>query len=70
MNNKFNELLNWLEFAIKNQEGLRIETEAFGFSEWDRGYLRALKDIEIEVKKYRSECRCGDKYHEYGAICL
>lgn len=34
-------LKDWLEFAIENQEGLKIEHGDLSFPEWNTGYLEA-----------------------------
>lgn len=52
-----------------------VHTEPASFScGFNTGYKQALLDLDrlleggLEIRK--SLCKCGDKYHEYGAICL
>lgn len=52
-----------------------VHTEPASFScGFNTGYKQAMLDLDrlleegLEIRK--SLCKCGDKYHEYGAICL
>jgi hypothetical protein len=52
-----------------------VHTEPASFAcGFNTGYKQALLDLDrlieegIEIRK--SLCKCGDKYHDYGAICL
>ena len=52
-----------------------VHTEPASFScGFNTGYKQAMLDLDrllekgLEIRK--SFCKCGDKYHDYGAICL
>lgn len=52
-----------------------VHTEPASFScGFNTGYKQALIDLENLIENgatvYRSLCKCGDKYHGAGAICL
>jgi hypothetical protein len=39
----------WLDFAIKSQEQLKIENDYIQFPQWNAGYLEALKNMKVIV---------------------
>jgi hypothetical protein len=52
-----------------------VHTEPASFScGFNAGYKQALRDLENMIEDgatlRKSMCRCGDKYHDYGDICL
>ena len=71
-------LQEWIDnkFAlIAEQLPTLVHTEPASFScGFNMGYKQALLDLDrlieegIEIRK--SLCKCGDKFHDYGAICL
>ena len=52
-----------------------VHTEPASFAcGFNLGYKQALRDLEYRIEDgvtlRKSLCRCGDKYHDYGGICL
>ena len=52
-----------------------VHTEPASFScGFNTGYKQAMIDLENIIEDgatlRKSMCRCGDKYHDYGSICL
>jgi hypothetical protein len=52
-----------------------VHTEPASFScGFNTGYKQALLDLERQIEDgatlYKSICKCGDKYHPRGVVCL
>jgi hypothetical protein len=71
-------LQEWIDEKIAdiaNKLPTLVHTEPASFScGYNTGYKQAMLDldniIEDGAEIYRSQCKCGDKYHGEGAICL
>jgi hypothetical protein len=69
---------DWINDKFKEIAGkfpTLVHTEPASFScGFNTGYKQALLDIENQIEDgatiYRSICKCGDKYHGPGEICL
>jgi len=71
-------LQKWLNDKLKDIAGKLpslVHTDPASFAcGYNTGYKQAMLDLERAIEDgaeiYRSHCKCGDKYHEAGAICL
>lgn len=67
INNKYKEI------AVKLPTLVHTEPASFSCG-FNTGYKQALLDLENQIEDgavlRKSLCKCGDKYHGYGTICL
>ena len=69
---------DWINDKYKEIAGklpMLVHTEPASFScGFNVGYKQALRDLDNQIEDgavlRKSLCICGDKYHDYGTICL
>lgn len=72
---KLNDWINDKFADIAQRLPTLVHTEPASFScGYNTGYKQALLDLDNIIVDgatvYRSLCKCGDKYHDAGSICL